>query len=85
MAKLSRKSLKLIKLQFPRALFDISSFLPFYPTSLDPEARRLKKKKFLRDGQKEGTAFPDNTIIPKLVLQTKEGGDLENIEFPQLV
>lgn len=64
----------------------IAGGLPFYPISLDPEARRLKKKKkFLRDGQKEGTPFPDNSIIPKLVLQTKEGGDLEIIEFPQLV
>lgn len=35
--------------------------------------------------RRKGTPFPDNTIIPKLVLQTKEGEDLDITEFPQLV
>jgi hypothetical protein len=35
--------------------------------------------------RRKGTPFPDNGRIPKLVLQTKEGGDLNIIKFPQLV
>lgn len=35
--------------------------------------------------RRKGAPFPDNSIIPKLVLQTKEGGDPDIIEFPQLI
>lgn len=35
--------------------------------------------------RRKGAPFPDNSIIPKLVSETKEGGGLDIIEFPQLV
>ena len=35
--------------------------------------------------RRKGAPFPDNSIIPKLVSETKEGGGLDFIEFPQLV
>lgn len=34
--------------------------------------------------RRKGAPFPDNSIIPKLVLQTKEGGDPDIIKCSQL-